>query len=161
MTEVTQEQLQIWAEIEARRIAHFTKVHTRMTDKLRGRDMTTVMQGPLSMMIKTTLQQLRNRTIGTIFGKPETITVRVDMVNQWIYLIEQLERENRELVNADRGRVRTPAETKLSLIQQLMSKALVFSAKNKATLRFVPLDDLTHVMDHGQLPVDPHDNYAH
>lgn len=123
--------------------------------------MTSVMQGPLSMVIKTRLEGLKQRSIGTLFGKSATVPLEVAELNQWIHSIEQLERRNRELENADRNRVRTPAEVKLNLIQQLMSKALVFTAKNKATLRFVPLDDLTHVMEHGQLPIDPHDNYVH
>lgn len=123
--------------------------------------MTAVMQGPLSMVIKTRLEGLRQRSIGTLFGKTHTVPLEVTELTQWIHLVEQLEKRNRELENADRNRVRTPAEVKLNLIQQLMAKALVFTAKNKAMLRFVPLDDLTHVMEHGQLPVDPHDHYAH
>lgn len=122
--------------------------------------MTLVTQGPLSLVIKTRLEGLRQRSIGTLFGKPQTVMLEVTELTQWIHLVEQLEKRNRQLENADRNRVRTPAEVKLNLIQQLMSKALVFTAKNKAMLRFVPLDDLTHVMERGELPVDSHDPYT-
>lgn len=123
--------------------------------------MTAVMQGPLSMVMKTRLEGLRTRSVGTLFGRTQTVPLETTEVTQWIYLVEQLEKRNRQLENADRNRTRTPAEVKLNLIQQLMSKALVFTAKNKAMLRFVPLDDLIHVMEHGQLPVDHHENYRH
>jgi hypothetical protein len=132
-----------------------------MTEKLRGRDMTGVMQGPLSMVIKTRLEGLRRRSVGTLFGKSQTVPLEVTEITQWIYLVEQLEKRNQQLEKAERGRTRTPAETKLNLIQQLASKALVFSAKNKMAVRFVLADDLAHVIEHGELPVDPHDFYAH
>lgn len=160
MAEATDEQRKLWAEIEARRTEHFREVHERMTDKVRGRDMNMTMQGPLSMTIKTRVDGLKQRSIGTLFGKTATVPLEVTELSQWIHAIEQLEKRNQQLENADRNRVRTPAEVKLNLIQQLMAKALVFTAKNKAMLRFVPLDDLTHVIEHGQLPVDSHDHYA-
>jgi hypothetical protein len=160
MTEATDEQRKLWAEAEARRTEHFREVHTRMTDKVRGRDMNMTMQGPLSMTIKTRVDGLKQRSIGTLFGKTATVPLEVTELNQWIRAIEQLEKRNQQLENADRNRVRTPAEIKLNLIQQLMTKALAFTAKNKAILRFVPLDDLAHVMEHGQLPVDSHNHYT-
>lgn len=161
MAEATDEQRKLWAEIEARRTQHFEEVHTRMTDKLRGRDMNMTMQGPLSMAIKTRVDGLKQRSVGTLFGRSSTVPLETSELSQWIHAVEQLEKRNQQLENAERNRVRTPAETKLNLVQQLMAKALVFTAKDKTLLRFVPLDDLAHVIEHGQLPVDSHDHYSH